>query len=99
MFVTAAAALECGRFAGYGTPWRYTATMTIATAVALLVMAVCVWHGMKLVRFDWPDQSHDEDSTEDRRRFLGYMTMLLAGLSIIATVYSAIAMLVVEGCA
>lgn len=97
--VTTAAALWCGRFAGSAGSGRYLVTMTVVTVAALGVMAVCFHHGTKLIRFDWPERSHDKDSAEDRRRFLGYMTMLLAGLSMIATVYSVIAMAVVEGCA
>jgi len=73
--------------------------MTVATVVALGVMSVCFSHGIRLLRFDWPERSHDGDSAEDRRRFLGYMTVLLAGLSIIATAYSTVALLIVEGCA
>lgn len=96
-FVTVAAALGCGRFSD-GLTGRYTLAILVVTAVALVVMALCLAHGARLLRYDWPERSHDDDSGEDRRRFLGYMTMLLAGLSVIATLYSAIAVVMTRGC-
>jgi hypothetical protein len=42
--------------------------------------------------------THDLDSPEDRHRFLGFATLLLAGLSAIAVVYAAMAAAFFESC-
>jgi hypothetical protein len=93
--VTIVAALSCGRFSVSG----YRLTMVLTTVLALVVIGSCLGYGIKLLRFSWPDDSHDADTAEDRRKFLGYTTVILAGLSAIATVYSTIALFVVGGCA
>jgi hypothetical protein len=41
---------------------------------------------------------HDFDSPEGRRRFLGFATMLLAGLSGVATVFTALPAIFIETC-
>lgn len=41
---------------------------------------------------------HDEDTPEDRHRFLGFATVLLSCLSAIATIYVAISVLFVGNC-
>jgi hypothetical protein len=41
---------------------------------------------------------HDADTTADRRRFLGYATLLLCGLSFVAIIYGALPALLIETC-
>ena len=66
--------------------------------IALIGIGVTGWRG-------WRKQSHghgappyDEDTPEDRHRFLGLATVLLSGLSAIATIYSVVATLFVHSC-
>jgi hypothetical protein len=41
---------------------------------------------------------HDADTVADRRRFIGWATLLLAGLSFVATVFVALGALVIGTC-
>jgi hypothetical protein len=41
---------------------------------------------------------NDDDTPEDRHRFLGLATLLLAGLSVVAVVFTAIASFFFESC-
>lgn len=41
---------------------------------------------------------HDFDTPADRHRFLGFATLLLSGLSAVATIFVALAAYFVEGC-
>jgi hypothetical protein len=85
VFVTSVAAVWCGR-----------PMLVVATVLALIITGLCLHHGATLIRFDWPDRPHDRDTAEGRRRFIGYTTVLLAGMSFFATVYSAIAIAMVD---
>jgi hypothetical protein len=84
------------------------------TAVALIGIAVVGWEGFRRHRFSStalrPGPSttheaggteattHDLDSPEDRHRFLGFSTLLLAGLSAVAVLYAALAATYFETC-
>lgn len=41
---------------------------------------------------------HDADTTEDRERFLGLSTLLLSGLSFVATIYTALPAIFAASC-
>jgi hypothetical protein len=41
---------------------------------------------------------HDFDTPGDRHRFLGFATVLLAGLSAVATLFAAVVVLYFEDC-
>ena len=41
---------------------------------------------------------HDFDTPEDRHRFLGFATLLLSGLSAVATLYAALAAVFIGSC-
>ena len=41
---------------------------------------------------------HDDDTPEDRHRFIGFSTFLLSGLSAVAVVYTGLAALLIETC-
>jgi hypothetical protein len=61
------------------------------TVAALLGIGSVGWSGYQRHAFGNEPAPHDEDSPEDRHRFLGLATMLLAGLSAVATIYVAVA--------
>ena len=42
--------------------------------------------------------THDLDSVDDRHRFLGFATLLLAGLSAVGVLYAALAAIYFETC-
>ncbi len=69
-----------------------------ATAVALLIVSAsaCVAWAQMGVEGDPPP--HDESTIEDRHRFLATAKLLLAGLSFVAIVYTAIPALIFANC-
>jgi hypothetical protein len=80
------AALWCARFGGPGGSLGYV-RIAIAwyTVLALAGIALVGWTGLRRHRYGGGAPPHDSDTPEDRHRFLGYATSLLAGLSALAT--------------
>jgi hypothetical protein len=68
------------------------------TALALFGIALTGWRGWQRHVFDGSFTSHDFDSPEDRHRFLGFSTVLLAGLSAMATIFTALAAYFFQDC-
>ena len=69
------------------------------TVVALAVIAAT---GIAANRRSGPgllfELPHEEDTASHRRYFMGYSTMLLSGLSFVATLYVALPILFIETC-
>lgn len=93
-----AVALWCGRFAAAFSVTAFHIVMAGTTAIALAAIAACFLHGFRGHRSRLPDRPHDEDTPEDRQHFVAFTTMLLAGLSFIATGYAALALWMVPTC-
>jgi hypothetical protein len=96
----ATAALWCGKLAGAGdslTPVR--AVLALYTLVALAAIAVVGWRGYLRHRYGDAPPPHDDDSAEDRHRFIGFSTLLLSGLSIVAILYTSLAAVFFRSCA
>lgn len=68
------------------------------TAVGLALAAWFGWIGWRRHRAGNEAPPHDEPNGGDRARFLGYATVLLAGLSFVAIVYVAMATVVIGTC-
>lgn len=68
------------------------------TVVALTGIAIVGWRGWKRHRLGDEPPPHDDDTPEDRTRFLGLATMLLSGLSAVAVLYAALVVVFVEDC-
>lgn len=93
------AAVWCARFAGRaGSLGSLRGAVAVYTAVALLVIVTTGVGGYR--RHYHPEETppHDADTPADRERFLGLATALLAGLSVIATIYVAAIVLIVHTC-
>jgi hypothetical protein len=69
------------------------------TAIALLVIALIAVRGWRRHRLGEAQPPHDDDTPEDRHRFLGFATFLLSALSAIAVCYSALAAVFLRSCA
>ena len=99
------AALWCGVVVGREGPLT-SARMAIGvyTLIALAGIAAVGWLGWRAHRVSpgrleaGAEPPHDADSPEDRHRFLGFATVLLSGLSGVATIYSALAAVLIETC-
>ena len=92
-------AMACGRFGGV-TPFGHPRLVVgIYSVVAIAAMAALFVHGFSRHQYTLPDRPNDDDTPEDRRRFVAFTTMLLAGLSVVATVYAWFAIVIVSPCA
>ena len=68
------------------------------TAAALAGIAFIGWLGHRAHRLNGEPPPHDEDTPEDRHRFMGFATVLLSGLSAVAVIYAGIVAFFVETC-
>lgn len=68
------------------------------TVIALAGIAAAGWHGWRQHRYGSATTPHDFDTPGDRHRFIGFATLLLSGLSFVATVYVALAIVFVRSC-
>lgn len=71
--------------------------VAIYTAVALLGLGSVGWAAYRRYAHGPEDELH-RDLASDRHRFLGFATLLMAGLSAVATVYVALAAVFFETC-
>ncbi len=84
------AAIWCEKVAGRSGALGFVRVMiAIYTAVALIGIGLNGWAGWRRHTFGSSTLPHDYDSPEDRHRFLGFATFLLAILSAIATIFVA----------
>lgn len=91
----ALAALSCGRFASLGQGAHTEIAVVTAAAAVLIVM--CFIRGWRRHGYEAMG-ANDDDTAVDRQRFVAVTTMLLAGLSLMGTLFVGIAALVVEPC-
>lgn len=93
------AAIYCAKFAprfGSLEPVRWA--IAVYTVVALVGITWNGWSGLRKHRFGSESLPHDFDTPGDRHRFLGFATLLLAGLSAIATLFAATVVVFFEDC-
>ena len=84
-----------GSEAGLGPP---RLVIALLTAVALVAIGITGWRGWLRHGYGSGAVPHDFDTPADRHRFLGFATLLLSGLSAVATLYVALAAAFVETC-
>jgi hypothetical protein len=86
------AAIWCAKVAGRDGPLGAArVAIAVYTVVALAGIVAVGWRGWRRHTFDGSETTHDFDTPADRHRFLGFATALLAGLSAVATVFTALA--------
>lgn len=89
----------CARFSSTGGSLGPVRSWILGyTIVALAAIALTAWGAYQRHTFGAGRPPHDADTPEDRHRFLGFATMLLAGLSAVATLYSAVAVYMLGSC-
>jgi len=71
--------------------------IAVYTAGALLAMVLIARWGWKRHVHRGGALPHDDDSPEDRERFLGFATFLLSGLVAVAVIYLALSVALVGG--
>jgi amino acid permease len=72
--------------------------IAVVTVVALVGIAISGVGGYRRHGGGFETTGHDFDSREGRHRFLGFSAMLLAGLSAVATVFTAMPAIFIETC-
>ena len=93
------AAVWCAKVVGLGGSLATTRmAILVYTIVALGVIAIIGTIGFRRHSFDGGAVPHDDDTPEDRHRFLGFATLLLSSLSAVAVVYAAIVAIFVRSC-
>jgi len=92
-------AIWCAKVAGRDGPLGVTrAAIAVYTVAALAGIAIVGWRGWQRHAFDGSETQHDFDTPADRHRFLGFATTLLAGLSAVATIFTALAAVFFRDC-
>jgi hypothetical protein len=89
------AAVRCaklGRFA------ESPAVFWVGTGVALVAILASGWVAWVQARTPGGHPPHESGTDVDRLRFLAYATMLLAGLSVIGVVFTALPVLFLRDC-
>ena len=84
------AAIHCakaGRLEGIG---DVRAAIGAATVIALLIVVACGYVAWAQARVEGDPPPHQESTDVDRLRFLAVATLLLAGLSFVAIVFTAL---------
>jgi hypothetical protein len=93
------AAVWCAKFAAPdGALGGVRSAVAWYTVLALVGIAVVALEGYRRHRHGTEATTHDLDSAEDRHRFLGFATLLLAGLSAVGVLYAALAAAYFETC-
>jgi Kef-type K+ transport system membrane component KefB len=70
----------------------------VVTAAALAMIVLSAFLAWRQWGFGTYEPPHDDPTPHDRRRFQGFATLLLSGLSFIAVIYTAMAALMISGC-
>ncbi|MDX5378035.1 MAG: hypothetical protein LPK08_11050 [Halomonas sp.] len=95
----ATAAIWCAKAGGEnGSLGGVRLVIGVYTALILSGIAVVIWRGFRKHRFGTATVPHDFDTPADRHRFLGFATVLLGGLSFVATLYVALPVVFIESC-
>ncbi|HUG69740.1 MAG TPA: transmembrane prediction [Pirellulaceae bacterium] len=93
------AAVWCAKYAGVGgSLGGVRIAIAVYTVMALIGIAVTGWIGYRRHTFGIGTLPHDADSPEDRHRFMGFATLLLAGLSAVATLFVASVAVFIGNC-
>jgi hypothetical protein len=93
------AAVWCAKVVGLGGPLDSARiAIGVYTALALAAIGIIGWIGHHRHGFGQANRPHDDDTPEDRHRFLGFATLLLSALSAMAVVYAAIVAVFVRSC-
>jgi hypothetical protein len=93
------AAVWCAKFAAAdGALGGVRSAVAWYTVLALVGIAFVALEGYRRHRHGTEATTHDLDSAEDRHRFVGFATLLLAGLSAVGVLYAALAAAYFETC-
>lgn len=93
------ASIWCAKMAGTGDSlWSVRLAIIVYTVVALAGISITGWTGYRRHSYGDASVPHDDDTPEDRHRFLGFSTLLLSALSAVAVIYAALVVLFFRSC-
>lgn len=87
--------VQCAKLSGFA---RYPLVFWGGTALALLVIVGAGVIAFVQSRAPGDPPPHEHGTDIDRLRFVAYSTLLLAGLSFVAVVFTALPVLFIEDC-
>lgn len=93
------AAIYCAKYAppdGSLGPVRIA--VGVYTVLALAGIGMTAWIGYRKHSFGGVALPHNRDTSADRFRFIGFATVLLSGLSAVATIFVALAAVFIGDC-
>lgn len=93
------AALWCAKVAGPdGSLGVIRVAIGIYTVLALGGIGLIGWLAWRRHRYGTATLPHDDDTPEDRHRFLGFAALLLSALSAVATLYAVLVVVFIGSC-
>jgi hypothetical protein len=93
------ASIWCAKVVGDGGSLQSVRlAIVVYTVVALVGIGITGWIGYRMHSYGNADLPHDDDTPEDRHRFLGFATLLLSALSAVAVIYAALVVVFIERC-
>ena len=92
------AAIYCAKAGALAPLGSVRTAIALATAGALAAVAAAGYVAWAKSRIPGDPPPHDESTDEDRVRFLAVATLLLAALSFVAIVFTAVPALIFEDC-
>ena len=93
------ASVWCAKVAGPGgSLGGVRLAIVVYTVIALAGIGIIGWVGYRRHSHGGAALPHDDDTPEDRRRFLGFSTLLLSALSAVAVVYAALVVFFFRDC-
>jgi heme/copper-type cytochrome/quinol oxidase subunit 2 len=98
LFCYVYAAVRCAKSGRFQPLDDIRLAIAIATILALMVVAVSGYSAWRHTRIEGDPPPHDESTLEDRHRFLAMAELLLAGLSFVAILYTAIPAFIFVDC-
>lgn len=98
LFCYVSAAIHCAKAGPLAPLGPVRGTILVATAAALAAVLAAGYAAWAKTRIPGDPPPHDESTDEDRVRFLATSTLLLAALSFVAIVFTAIPALLLEDC-
>jgi hypothetical protein len=92
-------AIWCAKIVGLGGSLATTRIATFFyTLAALVAIGIVGWIGYRRHRLGSATLPHDDDTPEDRHRFLGFATFLLSALSAVAVLYAGLVAVFIRDC-
>jgi len=91
-------AIWCEKYSATGSPTTLGALIAIYTVIAVAVISVVAWASLKTFWHGDVTIPFDFDEPGDRTNFLGFTALLLSLLSLIATLFTVLAVVVVRSC-